>query len=128
MGRAAAVGAAGPPWLPDLIRVRDAAGGSDLVGVDDYLKGVVPAEMPWNWPIEALKAQAVAARTYVGAYLTQSGDVCNSSSCQVWNPAKRNARTDAAVDATRGELLTYKGGMIWSYYSSTCGGQTATSP
>jgi stage II sporulation protein D len=126
LGRAAAAPAtAGPPRLPDHIRVRDAGGGSLVVPVDEYLKGVVPAEMPPSWPIEALKAQAVAARTYVAAYIAQRGDVCSSSACQVYNPAKRSARADAAVDATRGELLTYQGGMIWSYYSSTCGGQTA---
>jgi stage II sporulation protein D len=126
IGQAAAAAAtAGPPRLPGQIRVRDAAGGAVVVPIDDYLKGVVPAEMPSSWPLESLKAQAVAARTYVAAYVSQHGDVCSTSSCQVYNPAKRSPRADAAVDATRGELLTYQGGMIWSYYSSTCGGQTA---
>ena len=126
---AAAAGAtAGPPRLPDRIRVRTPAGDTHDVGVDDNLKGVVPAEMPFSWPMEALKAQAVAARTYVAAYVAQSGDVCSSSACQVWDPGKRNPRTDEAVDATSGELLTYQGGMIWAYYSSACGGQTAATP
>jgi stage II sporulation protein D len=126
IGRAAAAPAtAGPPRLPGQIRVRDAAGGAVVVPIDHYLKGVVPAEMPPSWPIEALKAQAVAARTYVAAYVAQHGDVCSTSSCQVYNPARRSARADQAVDATRGELMTYQGGMIWSYYCSTCGGQTA---
>jgi stage II sporulation protein D len=128
LGRAAAAGAtAGPPRLPDVVRVRDAAGGTSLVGLEEYLKGVVPAEMPHTWPMEALKAQAVAARTYLAARVATEGDICSSTSCQVWNPAKRHPRGDAAVDATSGELLTYGGGMIWSYYSSTCGGQTASS-
>jgi len=124
----AAGATAGPPRLPERIRVRTPDGDTQDVGVDDYLKGVVPAEMPFSWPMEALKAQAVAARTYVAAYVAQSGDVCSSSTCQVWDPGKRNPRTDAAVDATSRELLTYQGGMIWAYYASTCGGQTCTSP
>jgi stage II sporulation protein D len=124
---AIANGTAGPPNLPDQIRVRDANGALVTVALEDYIKGVIATEMPPTWHPEALKAQAVAARSYVGAYLARHGYVCSTTECQVWNPANRRQRADEAVDATRGQVLTYKGGLIWAYYSSTCGGQTAPS-
>src|SRR5258708_34025544 len=96
--------------------------------MEEYLKGVVPAEAIASWRPEALKAQAVAARAYAAAYVAPYGYICGTSACQNWDPALRTSATDAAVDATRGELMTYGGEMIWAFYSSTCGGQTILSP
>jgi stage II sporulation protein D len=111
--------------LADLVQVRDPAGATASVPVEEYLKAVVATEVGAGWPIEALKAQAVAARSYLAAYIGRGQPICSTTACQVWNPARRNARADAAVDATRGQILTYAGEPIWAYYSSTCGGQTA---
>jgi stage II sporulation protein D len=116
----------GPPRIPDAIRLQRADGSFCQIGMEEYLKGVVPAEMPASWPIEALKAQAVAARTYAASYVATYGYICATTACQVWDPSRRHRNGDAAVEATRGELLVYQGGMIWAYYSSTCGGQTQT--
>jgi stage II sporulation protein D len=109
----------------DSVLVRDPAGSAATVPVEEYLKAVVATEVPASWPIEALKAQAVAARSYLAAYVGRNQAICSTTACQAWNPSRRNARADAAVDATRGQILTYQGEPIWAYYSSTCGGQTA---
>ncbi len=88
------------------------------MALDDYVKGVVPAEMPASWPTEALKAQAVAARTYAVAY-TQSGKaICTTSTCQAYTDA-RYANTNAAVDATSGQVVTYNGNIVSTLYFSS---------
>ncbi|HEY3082953.1 MAG TPA: SpoIID/LytB domain-containing protein [Chloroflexota bacterium] len=127
-GRVAQAATTGPPSIPTSIRLQRSDGSFCSIGMEEYLKGVVPAEMPATWPIEALKAQAVAARTYAASYVATYGYICATTACQVWDPSRRHANADAAVDATRGELITYQGGMIWAYYSSTCGGQTQSDP
>jgi stage II sporulation protein D len=117
--------AAAHPVAPDRIQVRDSSGAIVGITLEEYVKGVVGSELPPTWPAAALRAQAVAARTYAVAYLGSRGYVCSTTDCQVWNPGKRNAAADVAVDATRGQILTYQDEAIWAYYSSTCGGQTA---
>lgn len=126
--RTALQATAGPPRIPEQIRLRLTDGSECMVSMEDYLKGVVPTEMPALWPYEALQAQAVAARTYAASYVATYGYICSTTACQAWNPANRHPRSDSAVDVTRGVVMTYGGELIWSYYSSTCGGQTATSP
>lgn len=93
----------------------------ELIDLEEYLKGVVPAEMPAYWPAEALKAQAVAARSYAVAYAAANGFICASASCQVWRSI-HYATTDAAVDATRGVVATYGGSVIWGFFFSRCNG------
>ncbi len=112
----------------------DRAGNLRLINeleLEEYLKGVVPNEMgPGVYPeLEALKAQAVAARTYLVANLGQFSedgyDVCDSPQCQVYKGAgSEYAMTNQAVDETRGLLLTYAGRPINALYTSTCGGHT----
>ncbi|HKB06830.1 MAG TPA: SpoIID/LytB domain-containing protein [Candidatus Polarisedimenticolia bacterium] len=99
--------------------------------MEDYLRGVVPNEMgPGVYPeLQALKAQAVAARTYIvanlGLYSDDGFDVCDSPQCQVYKGAgTENPLTDQAVDETRGLVLTYNGRPINALYTSTCGGHT----
>ena len=99
--------------------------------MEDYLRGVVPNEMgPGVYPeLQALKAQAVAARTYIvanlGLYSDAGFDVCDSAQCQVYKGAgTEHALTDQAVDETRGFILTYAGRPINALYTSTCGGHT----
>ena len=101
------------------------------VNLEDYLKGVVPAELsPAVFPeLEAIKAQAVAARTYVVKHRGQFGaegfDICDTPACQVYQGAGVEQRmSNEAVAATRGELLTYEGKPVDAMYTSTCGGRT----
>lgn len=97
------------------------------VPTEEYLYGVVGYEMSDYFPVEALKAQAVCARGYGIRSITGSGtyDIGDTSSDQVYrgyNPAYTNVI--AAVDGTCGEVLTYDGTIISTYYSASNGGQT----
>jgi peptidoglycan hydrolase-like amidase len=99
--------------------------------LEEYLRGVVPNELsPTTFgQIEALKAQAVAARTYVernlGQYKNEGYDVCATDACQVYFGARSEdpLATQAVLD-TRGIVATYDGKPINALYSSTCGGRT----
>jgi stage II sporulation protein D len=103
----------------------------NVVNVEDYLRGVVPNELsPLAFPeIEALKAQAVAARTWVlshrGDYAARGYDVCATPACQVYRgQSSEQPLTDEAVRETRGVIATWRGQPIHAYYTSTCGGHT----
>jgi stage II sporulation protein D len=100
----------------------------DVVGVEDYLKGVVPAEMPSTWPAEALKAQAIAARSYALANRATAKpyDLFSDTRSQMYLGVSAEAKaTSAAIDATAGKVLTYGGAVISAYFSSSSGGRTA---
>jgi stage II sporulation protein D len=95
--------------------------------VDDYVKGVIPLESPASWPIEALKAQAVAARTY--ALTTSKGgdgfEQYPDTRSQVYGGAgAEQPSTNEAADATAGQLVTYDGTPVPTYFFSTSGGRT----
>lgn len=95
--------------------------------VEQYLYGVVAYEMSNSFPLEALKAQAVCARGYVLKSLSSSGtyDIGDTSSDQVYhgyNPDYKNVI--AAVDGTKGQVLTYQNKIITTYYAASNGGQT----
>ena len=95
--------------------------------MDSYLRGVVAGEMPSSWPLEALKAQAVAARTYALATRKATGlfDQYPDTRSQVYRGVTGESVTsDAAVDATAGRILTYAGLPAVTYYFSTSGGHT----
>ncbi|MGI8974215.1 MAG: SpoIID/LytB domain-containing protein [Gaiella sp.] len=101
----------------------------NVVGLETYLLGVVPGEMPKDWPLEALKAQAVAARTYAVARLVngRSYDLTSDWSSQVYYGIAREAPGPTrAVRETKGEILTYGGAPITAFYSSSSGGRTAS--
>jgi peptidoglycan hydrolase-like amidase len=110
------------------IRVKLADGKIANMDVEDYLECVVGAEMPASWPYEALKAQAIAARTYALATTKHRGDgydVCTSTCCQVYNPATRSPRSTQAVRETAGIVgLTKDGVMQPMFFSAYCGGWT----
>ena len=117
----------------------------NTVSMEEYLYGVVPGEMPESFETEALKAQAVCARTFAcagvsgGKYKAYGADVDDSVNSQVYNKNGENKKTVRAVDATRGMILTdkekQKAASVY-YFSSSCGftcgleawGQTAGSP
>ena len=99
----------------------------NAVGLDDYVQGVVPAESPSSWPIEALKAQAVAARTYA-VTTSKAGDGFDQypdTRSQVYGGvAVETPSTNAATQATRGQLVTYDGTPVITFFFSTSGGRT----
>lgn len=99
--------------------------------LEDYLLGVVPNELsPTTFgQLEALKAQAVAARTYIvrnmGQYKNEGYDICDTDACQVYFGAgTEDPLATRAVNETRGVIATYNGQPINALYSSTCGGRT----
>ena len=99
---------------------------NDNWNIEDYVKHIY--EMPTDFPIDALKAQAIAARSYALNY-TNNGtkSICPSQSCQVVKREINNGTWQAAVDATRGMVLTSGGLPITAWYSSTHGGYAYTS-
>ncbi len=104
----------------------------NYVDVEDYVKGVVPWEMSASWPIEALKAQAITARTFLMSNLTKHRalgfDICNTAECQAYHgTARANANSDRAVDETAGQYLTYQGKLCETYYCSSDGGASENS-
>lgn len=106
----------------------------NVVGLEEYVKGVIPYEMGGGWPLAALEAQAVCARTYVqghSKHLSGSGfDVCSSADCQVYNGhgsggAGPSGISDLAVEDTAGECIYYNGALIQdAVYHSSDGGAT----
>lgn len=120
----------------DTLELRIGGSGTMLInelGMDDYVAGI--AEMPPDWPMEALKAQAVAARTYgwyvMGSNVYEGYDICATVSCQVFRGAEvvtgssSGDRWRTAVDETSGEvLLDETGAPVLARYFSTSGGRT----
>jgi len=103
----------------------------NVVPLEAYLRGVVPNELaPEAFPqLEAHKAQAVAARSYVlahlGDYASRGYDVCATAACQVYRGSSSEHRlSDRAVAETRGIVATWRGRPIHAFYTSTCGGHT----
>ena len=105
----------------------------NVLELEDYVKGVVCYEMGREWPLEALKAQAICARTYalrrLGRHSSLGFDVCNSDWCQVYRGAGSNRTnygpsdvSDRAVEETAGEVLWYKNTLADTYFSSSHGG------
>lgn len=102
----------------------------EKLGIEKYLLGVVGHEMDPSWPIEALKAQAVVARTFAYVQLEKSHslgyDVGDDSNSQVYGGVAQTPRNvGRAVEETRGEVLGYRGKLLSLYYHSCCGGHTA---
>lgn len=96
--------------------------------LEAYLQGVVAGEVPHTWPTEALKAQAVAARSYALATLVKGKpfDLYADVRSQVYLGVEgEQPRTTAAVQATRGQVVLYGGRVATTYYFSTSGGRTA---
>jgi len=102
-----------------------------VLPMDSYLRAVVPAEMPGSWPANALRAQAVAARSYATyerahARAGRTWDICDTTSCQMYSgvPAEQGT-SDAAVAATAGQTLTYQGSAAFTQFGAADGGWTA---
>ena len=115
--------------VPSTIRVLMPDGQVVEMDVDEYLKGVVPWELPPSAPMEALKAQAVAARSYAVTswnHAAQGANVCTTTHCQMWKNI-RFSRTDQAVEETRGMVATHSGKIIRAFYFGHCDGHTRNS-
>lgn len=108
----------------------DGAGGVqtvDAVGIDDYVRGVIAAEMPAAWPAQALAAQAVAARTYaITTSVSGNGYTLypDTRSQMYGGVAAETASTDAAVAATSGDVVTYAGQPVATPFFASSGGYT----
>ena len=94
---------------------------TNVVGLDDYLQGVVPAESPASWPAEALRAQAIAARTYaITTAKSADFDHYADTRSQVYKGVGiEQPSTNAAVADTRGQIVTYQGQPVVTYFFST---------
>jgi stage II sporulation protein D len=121
----------GKPYRGSLVVTR-AAGKLRVVNrvaLERYLWGVVPGEMPSGWHPEALKVQAVAARSYALASRKTAGnfDVFADTRSQVYGGVlSEDRRTTAAVNATKGEVVLFDGKVAWTFFSASSGGRTAS--
>src|SRR5437763_3623091 len=100
----------------------------NVIGLEDYVRGVVPNELSYP-ALEALKAQAIAARTYAvknrGQFGSEGFDLLPTTRSQVYRGlSSETSLTSRAVEETRGVIATYKGEPINALYTSTCGGRT----
>lgn len=103
----------------------------NVLPLDDYLKGVLPYEMSTSYPTEALKAQAVAARSWtfknISKHKSSGFNLCSTTDCQAYlGCAKRTTKTDGAVDSTSGLVMTYNGKIAEGVYFSSSGGSTVS--
>lgn len=101
------------------------------VDIEDYIRGVVPSEMPSRWCVEAHKAQAIAARSYalsnVGKRASCGFDLKDTPEDQAYGGASaESAQTNQAVEDTKGIVLIYNLKIIPAYYSASAGGQTSS--
>jgi stage II sporulation protein D len=100
----------------------------NMVGLEQYLYGVVPSEMPYTWAPEALKAQAIAARSYaLATRRTGAFDLYPDTRSQVYLGIEHEKpTTNAAVNATAGQVVLYDGEVAKTYFFSSSGGRTAS--
>ena len=101
----------------------------NIARIEDYLPGVLAGEMPSSYPDEALKAQAIAARSYTirarGKHAASGYDLCDDSHCQVYDGAMREKPSSTrAVLATAGQVMTFGGRIASIMYCADCGGAT----
>ena len=104
----------------------------NILPLEAYLYGVVPKEIPPSWPLETIRAQAVAARSYALAsgskHEAQGFDVCPTVDCQVYGGRDdESERSNQAVDETRGMTVTYQGNVITAFFHASSGGHTENS-
>jgi len=119
-----------PLVIPETLRIQLADGRLEEMPLDEYLKGVVPTEMGPDKPIEALRAQAIAARSYAittRRHARNAFDVCTTTHCQAWAPENRYPDADRAVDETAGQIVTHQGRIVGTPFFGHCDGHTRNS-
>jgi len=104
----------------------------NIIGIEEYLYGVLKKEISPRWPAEALKAQAIASRTFaifnMNKYIDKGYNICASTNSQAYGGVNHeDPLTNKAVDETRGVIMTYKGNPINAVYHSDSGGYTEDS-
>ena len=100
--------------------------GFGSMSLEQYLLGIY--EVPESWPIEALKAQVVAARSYALAYTNNgANEICTTQACQVYKGGNKGGNWEKAVKETEGEVLTQNGQVVTAWFASTAGAYTFTS-
>jgi len=104
----------------------------NIIGIEEYLYGVLKKEISPRWPAEVLKAQAIAARTFaifnMNKYIDEGYNICASTNSQAYGGVNHeDPLTNRAVDETRGVIITYKGKPINAVYHSDSGGYTEDS-
>ena len=104
----------------------------NIIGIEEYLYGVLKKEISPRWPAEALKAQAVAARTFaifnMNKYIDKGYNICASTNSQAYGGVNHeDPLTNRAIDETRGMIISYKGKLINAVYHSDSGGYTEDS-
>jgi stage II sporulation protein D len=104
----------------------------NILPINEYLYGVLPREMAKDWPLEALKAQALSARTYLyknmGKFSSYGFDICSTTSCQVYGGYDYEGPiSNQAVDETINDVILYNNELINAYYHSSSGGWTENS-
>ena len=122
-------------WYRQYLRVNNKWGGMTVINeihIELYLLGVVPAEMPSSWNIEAHKAQAIAARSYamanMGKRSSHGYDLKDTPEDQAYGGASSETqKTNSAVMATKGQVLVNNNKIISAYYHASAGGRTTTS-
>jgi stage II sporulation protein D len=101
----------------------------ETLPMEEYIYGIIPWEISPAWPVEAVKAQAIAARTYalyyVGKHKKDGFDLCNTTDCQAYGGREaEDPRGNWAVDATQGMVVTYNNKLVPTYFHSSGGGYT----
>ena len=101
-----------------------------VLSLEEYLKGVVPAEMGYHYPLEALKAQAVVSRTWTLKHMQDQHaesyyDVCSDRHCQLFHPQSTTEKGPLlAIEQTKAEVITCQNRLAPTYFHSLCGGHT----
>ncbi len=113
----------------DIIKTGNKLSVVNVLPLEEYIRGILYHETPHRWPLEALKVQAVAARTYALYRMQTSAkqpyDVTNDIYSQVYGGrTSERYRANLAVERTEGEVIVYNGQILPSYFSATCGGHT----
>ena len=124
----------GSPYRQELVVRSDGSSlaAANRLSLDNYVRGVVPREVPASWPAEALKAQALAARSYAlatGGHCSFGGSTafCATTSDQVYGGmSAETAATNDAVTATAGEAVVYGSSVATTFFFSSSGGKTAS--
>ncbi|MCA9519373.1 MAG: SpoIID/LytB domain-containing protein [Myxococcales bacterium] len=110
--------------VPATVKVKRSSDGAIIeLDLEEYIRGVLPKEIGTTAPLEAIKAQAVAARSYAINYLKSHASICDTAACQVWGPTHYE-KTDQAVNETLGQVAIYDGKIINAVFSAQCGGHT----
>lgn len=121
-------------WYRGVIKIQNKGGTLTAINdvpLEDYIRGVVPSEMPSSWNMEALKAQAIAARSYamsnLGKHGSQGFDLIDTPADQAYGGASaEHYSSNEAVNDTKGIVITYGMKIICAYYSASAGGQSVS--